>query len=66
MAIHNSRWRWLILALVAVMAAIAAVIGSIKPDADVQLVELHSVDELRTRFNEGAGSPRLVLLLSPT
>jgi hypothetical protein len=24
------------------------------------------MDDLRTRFNEAAGSPRLVLLLSPT
>ena len=30
------------------------------------LADMDSMDDLRTRFNEDAGSPRLVLLLSPT
>jgi hypothetical protein len=30
------------------------------------LAEMDSMDDLRTRFNDAAGSPRLVLLLSPT
>ena len=30
------------------------------------LAAVRSVDDLRARFNDGAGSPRLVLLLSPT
>jgi hypothetical protein len=30
------------------------------------LTALHSMDDLRARFNEDADSPRLVLLLSPT
>ena len=30
------------------------------------LTNMSSMDGLRTRFNDGAGSPRLVLLLSPT
>ena len=30
------------------------------------LADMNSMDDLRTRFNDGAGSPRLVLLLSPT
>jgi hypothetical protein len=30
------------------------------------LADLDSMDDLRARFNEAAGSPRLVLLLSPT
>jgi hypothetical protein len=29
-------------------------------------VDMNSMDDLRARFNSGAGSPRLVLLLSPT
>ena len=30
------------------------------------LVELRSIDDMRARFNADAGSPRLVLLASPT
>jgi hypothetical protein len=30
------------------------------------LAHMDSMDDLRTRFNDAAGSPRLVLLLSPT
>jgi hypothetical protein len=30
------------------------------------LADMRSMDDLRARFNEGVGSPRLVLLLSPT
>ncbi len=30
------------------------------------LADMRSMDDLRARFNENAGSPRLVLLLSPT
>ncbi len=30
------------------------------------LTDMRSMDDLRSRFNDNAGSPRLVLLLSPT
>ncbi len=30
------------------------------------LTDMNSMDDLRARFNDAAGSPRLVLLLSPT
>jgi hypothetical protein len=30
------------------------------------LADINSMDDLRARFNDGASSPRLVLLLSPT
>jgi hypothetical protein len=30
------------------------------------LADMNSMDDLRARFNDDAGSPRLVLLLSPT
>jgi len=56
----------LILAVVIVAAIIAGVIGSLKPDSNVVLTDLNSVEELRARFNQDKGTPRLLLLLSPT
>ena len=35
-------------------------------DKPTVLQDLKSVDELRNLFNEAAGKPRLILLLSPT
>ena len=32
----------------------------------VRLTNLTSVEQLRTRFNDDRGTPRLILLLSPT
>ncbi|MGI9067676.1 MAG: hypothetical protein ACR2HX_14925 [Pyrinomonadaceae bacterium] len=66
MILQNSRWRWLVLAVVIVAAIIAGIIGSLKPDSNVILADLNSVAELRTRFNQDIGTPRLLLLLSPT
>ena len=64
--LQNSRWRWVILAVVVVAAIVAGVIGSLRPDPGVRLTDLNTVDELRARFNQDKGSPRLLLLLSPT
>jgi len=33
---------------------------------NTSLVDLRSIDDLRTRFNDDAGAPRLVMLVSPT
>jgi hypothetical protein len=59
-------WRWLAIVLVFVVAAIAAVIGSIKPSSNVTLTELNNLQELQTRFNQDSGKVRVLLLLSPT
>jgi hypothetical protein len=32
----------------------------------VALTDVHSVEDLRSRFNQDQGAPRLVLFLSPT
>jgi hypothetical protein len=68
--------RWGILGAIAVVllgGAVALVQSFLGPvlgyrcDEPVNtLVDMHSMDDLRARFNDGAGSPRLVLLLSPT
>ncbi len=34
--------------------------------AGMSLTDLHDVGELQARFNQDAGKPRLVLLVSPT
>ena len=33
---------------------------------DTTLTDLHSIGDLRARFHADAGSPRLILLVSPT
>lgn len=43
----------------------AATAPSAAPTA-TKLVVLHSLDELKQRFNQDQGTPRLVLLFSPT
>jgi hypothetical protein len=64
--LQKSRWRWVILAAVVVAAIIAGVIGSLKPNPGVALTNLNNIEELRARFNQEKGTPRLLLLLSPT
>jgi hypothetical protein len=36
------------------------------PAAGLTLADLHNIGELQTVFNQDAGKPRLVLLVSPT
>jgi hypothetical protein len=62
----DKRWKWLIIACVVVATVIAGVIGSIEPRSTEALTDLHDIEELRARFNQDKGTPRLLLLLSPT
>ena len=64
--LQKSRWRWVNLAIVVVAAIIAGVIGSLRPNPGTALTNLNNVEELRARFNQEKGTPRLLLLLSPT
>jgi hypothetical protein len=57
------------LTLLAVGAALIVglkVIGPVKAPPGVELGDLHSVEELKTKFNSDEGATRLVLILSPT
>lgn len=63
---QDTRWKWLVIAVVAVAAVCAIVIGSLKPQPEVPLTDLSNLDELRARFNHDKGTTRLLLLLSPT
>lgn len=66
MNIRNSRWRWLIIAVVFLVAIAAAVIGSLRPASNINLTNLNDVAELREQFNRDAGKVRVLLLLAPT
>jgi len=57
----------LIPVLVVARPYLGAVLGlGLGQEQDSSLVELRSLDDLRARFDADAGSPRLVLLVSPT
>jgi hypothetical protein len=62
----NSRWKWPIIGGVFVATVIAVFIGSLKPAANVALTDINDIEQLRARFNQDKGTPRLLLLLSPT
>lgn len=66
MNITNSRWRWLIIVVVFLVAIAAAVIGSLRPASNINLTNLNNVAELREQFNRDAGKVRVLLLLAPT
>ncbi len=66
MNIRNSRWRWVIIAIVFLLAVAAAVIGSLQPSSNINLTNLNNVAELREQFNKDAGKVRVLLLLAPT
>lgn len=46
--------------------AAAVVIGSYRPEPNLELKNLSNVSELREQFNQDAGKVRVLLLLSPT
>jgi hypothetical protein len=70
--------RWGLVAAVALVLLLIAVLVVARPylgavlgfgfghEQDSTLVDLRSMHDLRSRFDADAGSPRLVLLVSPT
>ena len=53
-------------AVALVQAFLGPVLGYRCDEPAKTLADMSSMDDLRARFNEDAGNPRLVLLLSPT
>jgi hypothetical protein len=53
-------------AVALVQSFLGPVLGYRCDEPAKSLVDMRSMDDLRARFNDDAGSPRLVLLLSPT
>jgi hypothetical protein len=56
----------LIPVLVVARPYLGAIFGLGVGGQDTTLTDLRSIDDLRARFDADAGSPRLVLLVSPT
>ena len=54
--------------LLLVLAAMVVLLASCTQDAQelAALPDLETIDQLADEFNQDAGSPRLILLLSPT
>ena len=72
---------WLTAALLALLIAVGAIqavnphsylaeaiarIGETASGPDATLTDITGIDQLRSSFNRDSGSPRLILLLSPT
>jgi len=55
------------LALVATLAGLALWgCDALKPEAATALTDVQSIEDFKGLFNAGTGSPRVILLLSPT
>lgn len=62
--LRASRWRWLLIAALVAAAISLGLFASPRPKGP--LTDLAEVEDLRARFNQDKGKPRLILLLSPT
>jgi len=54
-----------LLGIVGVVAAVAVALLLV-PGPNAPLVDIASLDDLKSRFNEDRGKPRVLLLVSPT
>lgn len=58
--------RRLLVLVIALAVAVAACTATPTPEQLKALTDIDDVEQLASDFNEHAGSPRLILLLSPT
>lgn len=56
--------KWLIVVSLIAAAIVLGLFAAPRPKATLN--DLHTVEQLRARFNQDKGKTRLVLLLSPT
>jgi hypothetical protein len=63
---RRRRWIKVILGLLGAGALALALVWLFLPTPAAALVDLMSIEDLRTRFNEDRGRARIVLLVSPT
>ena len=62
--LKSRRWKWLLIVSLLAAAIVLGLFAYPRPKA--LLTDLRSVEDLRARFNQDQGKPRLILLLSPT
>ncbi len=55
-----------LVALLSGLAVAVVVVLTLVPEPDATLIDIASIEDLRTPFNEDRGVPRIVLLVSPT
>ena len=48
------------------LAVAVVVVLTLVPEPDATLIDIASIEDLRTPFNEDRGVPRIILLVSPT
>jgi predicted small lipoprotein YifL len=70
---HMTVLLWLLVAVLAPVLAGCGHAGTLiapweraTPPPGLILTDLHDISELRTTFNEDAGKPRMIMLVSPT
>ena len=63
----NNRMRWVIVAIVGIaLAGIAAWQVNVRSGGLTQVQDIRAMSQLQDAFNRDAGSPRLIMLVSPT
>ena len=57
---------WLLVVMLTACTSGPRQSSAVESGSEVSLADVHSIEELKARFREAVGRPRLILLLSPT